>query len=160
MYPVLCVLTLSSWSSLRSEAPHKMVIQSEWYMKNLVLLNSTFPGSRVGSACVLLPSLFWNVEPFSCRLSTKLQKTLRSFKYYKTGKTRKWWGCGKFFFKKKLATAQIDLTESCVSLGLCSVQQTLPVCEVLLYTALPVENFRALLSLGVCAQGRWLMCPF
>lgn len=48
MYPVLGVLTLSPWSSLRSEAPHKTVIQN---MKNLVLLNSTFPRSCLGSAC-------------------------------------------------------------------------------------------------------------
>lgn len=66
---------------------------------------------------------------------------------------------GKFFFKKKLATAQIDLTESCVSLGLCSVQQTLPVCEVLLYIALPVENFGALLSLGVLCSGEMANVP-
>lgn len=46
-----------------------------------------------------------------------------------------------------------------MSLGLCSVQQTLPVRDILLYTALPMKNFGALLSLGVLCSGEMANVP-
>lgn len=80
MFPVPCVLTLSSWSSLSPEAAREMVIWSGMW-RTLFFSITRSPLAGLAASAVLPLPLLGDAAPSSWGSAAKLQKTLKSLKH-------------------------------------------------------------------------------